>query len=114
MHRLYQADHHDWAIIRPSWLRLSFPFFWGYSTLRSLWVSTRLGRRDKRIQDALAALRRKQLADWRWPLEATPWGHLQMNLEKKGQPSKWVTLLASSILRGQEESDARCAPRRSG
>ncbi len=97
MHRLYRADHHDWQVIKPDWLKLSFPFFWGYSTLRALWVLTRLGYRDERMQDALDVLQGKRLPDGRWPLESTPWGRMQVNLERKGEASKWITLIALSL-----------------
>jgi len=99
MHRLYRSDHHDWEVINPRWLRLSFPWFWEYSVLRGLWVLTRLGVRDQRMEDALAVLREKQRADGRWLLESAPYGRMQANLEKKGQPSKWVTLKALEVLR---------------
>jgi len=98
MHRLYRADHHDWRVINPHWLTLDFPFFWGYSILRGLWVLTRLGYRDERMDDALTILRDNQTADGRWILESTPYGRMQADLEKKGQPSKWVTLMAWWVL----------------
>jgi hypothetical protein len=101
MHRLYRSDHHDWQVIKPHWLTLSFPFFWGYNILRGLWVLTRLGYRDERMADALGALREKQQPDGRWILEATPWGQMQANLEKKGEPSKWITLMALKVLQNR-------------
>lgn len=103
MHRLYRADHHDWQVIHRHWLTLAFPFFWGYSILRGLWVLTRLGYHDERMSDALAVLREKQTPDGRWILESTPWGQMQANLEKKGQPSKWVTLMAMWVLKENRE-----------
>jgi len=33
-------------------------------------------------------------------LESTPYGRMQADLEKKGQPSKWVTLKALWVLKG--------------
>ena len=94
MHRLYRADHHDWRVIKPAWLRLDFPFFYGYSVLRGLWVLRRLGYRDQRMDDALQVLRGKRTADGKWVLESTPSGRMWVTPEKKSQPSKWVTLKA--------------------
>jgi hypothetical protein len=94
MHRLYRADHHNWEVINPGWLKLAFPLFYGYSVLRGLWVLARLGYRDERMSDALAVLEQKRTPDGRWILESTPHGQMQVNLEKKGQPSKWLTLYA--------------------
>lgn len=94
MHRLYRSDHHDWEVINANWLRLAFPWFYGYSILRGLWVLSRLGYCDERMGDALAVLEQKRGRDGRWILESTPVGQMQANLEKKGQPSKWLTLHA--------------------
>lgn len=49
MHRLYRADHHDFQVINANWLRLAFPWFYGYDILRGLWVLTRLGILNERI-----------------------------------------------------------------
>ena len=98
MHRLYRSDHHHWRVIDPKWLQLSFPWFSGYSVLRGLWVLARLDVRDERMGDALTVLREKQTAEGKWILESTPYGRMQANLEKKGQPSKWVTLKALEVL----------------
>jgi hypothetical protein len=98
MHRLYRADHHDFQVINPNWLKLAFPWFYGYNILRGLWVLTRLGYRDERMEDALAVLREKQTPEGKWVLESTPYGRMQANLEKKGQPGKWITLKALWVL----------------
>lgn len=97
MHHLYRSDHHDWQIINPRWLELAFPWFWGYSILRGLWVLTGVEVDDERMQDALAILHAKQRDDGRWALEKVP-SPMQATLEKKGQPSKWVTLKALEVL----------------
>jgi len=79
-------------------LKLAFPWFYGYNILRGLWVLTRLGYRDERMEDALAVLREKKTPEGKWVLESTPYGRMQANLEKKGQPSKWITLKALWVL----------------
>lgn len=98
MHHLYRSDHHDWKVINPHWLTLSFPFFWGYNILRGLWVLTRLDVRDEGMNDALNVLREKRTPEGKWLLESTPEGRMPANLEKKGQPSKWLTLMALWVL----------------
>jgi len=107
MHRLYRADHHDFRVINPNWLKLAFPWFYSYNILRGLWVLTRLGIRDERMDDALSLLQEKQTPEGNWLLESTPCGRMQANLEKKGQPSKWVTLKALWVLQtlGKQGSD---------
>jgi hypothetical protein len=94
MHHLYRADHHDWQVINPAWLRLTFPWFYSYHILRGLWVLRRLGVHDERTADAAAVLQGKRTAAGAWVLESTPQGRMQANLEKKGQLSKWITLKA--------------------
>ncbi len=103
MHRLYRADHHDFRVINPGWLELSFPWFYRYHVLRGLWVLIRLGYRDERMEDALAVLLEKRTPEGKWMLEATPHGRMQANLEKKGQPSKWLTMYALWVLKAADE-----------
>jgi hypothetical protein len=98
MHRLYRSDHRGWKVINARWLRLAFPWFVDYSVLRGLWVLTRLGVQDERMEDALKWLQQARLPDGRWPLESTPYGRMQANLGRKGQPSKWITLKALQVL----------------
>lgn len=103
MHRLYKADHHDFRVISEGFLTLSFPWFYGGSNiLRSLWILTKLGICDERMDDALAVLRSKRAPEGTWLLENSPSGRMQADLEKKGQPSKWVTLMALQALSGIE------------
>lgn len=74
------------------WLTLAFSWFYGYNILRGLWA-------DPRMDDALNALHRKRTPDGTWILESTPQGRLQTGLERKGQPSKWLTLMALWTMR---------------
>lgn len=99
MHRLYRADHHGFSVINESWLKLGFPQFF-YDILRGLDVVTRLGYSgDERISDALGVLLGKQGGDGRWVLESTPSGRMHVNLERRGEPSKWVTLNALRVIK---------------
>jgi len=99
MHRLFKADHHDFRVINESWLNLSFPTFF-YDILRGLLVVTKLGyARDERIEDALEVLLKKQNSEGKWILESTPSGRMQTDLEKRGKPSKWLTLNALRVIK---------------
>ena len=100
MHRLFKADHHGYAVINNNWLMLSFPTFYGYNFLRGLDVLTQLGyTRDERLTDAVEALMQKRLSSGRWVLENSPVGRMHANLEVKGKPSKWITLIALRTLK---------------
>lgn len=99
MHRLFKADHHNFQVINESWLKLGFPQFF-YDILRGLQVVTKLGyAEDKRINDALELLLQKQNPEGKWILESTPSGRMQTDLEKKGKPSKWITLNALRVIK---------------
>lgn len=99
MHRLFKADHHDFAVIKWSWLKLGFPWFYGYNVLRGLDVLTKLGyTEDERLDDAVKVVLQKRMPDGRWILESAPIGRMHVNLEPVGKPSKWITLIALRVL----------------
>jgi len=100
MHRLFKADHHDYKVINKAWLNLSFPWFYGYNILRGLDVLTKLGIvEDDRLKDAVDVLLQKRQKDGTWILENAPIGRMQANIEAKGKPSKWITLIALRVLK---------------
>jgi hypothetical protein len=99
MHRLYKADHHGFRTIKESWCTFGFPYFYGYDVLRGLDVVTRLGCvDDPRLSDAIQLVVNKRERDGTWVLESAPTGRMHVNLESKGKPSKWITLIALRIL----------------
>jgi len=100
MHRLFKADHHDYTVIKQSWLKLGFPWFYGYNILRGLDVLTKLGYvKDERLNDAVEILLQKRQGNGAWILESAPIGRMQTNIEAKGKPSKWITLIALRVLK---------------
>ncbi len=106
VHRLFKADHHNYKVIRQSWLKLGFPWFYGYSILRGLDVLTKLGYTDdERLRDAVQLLLKKRGLDGRWILESAPTGKMQANLETKGKPSKWISLYALRVLKRLHKLD---------
>ncbi|MFQ6089259.1 MAG: nitrogen fixation protein NifH, partial [Candidatus Methanofastidiosia archaeon] len=82
---------------KPSWKKFGFPLFWQSDTLEVLDVLTSLGVRDERMQDAIDLVVSRQGKDGRWKLERTynSW----IELEKVGEPSKWITLRALRVLK---------------
>ena len=103
MRRLFKADHHDYKVIKQSWLKLGFPWFYGYNILRGLDVSTKLGYvKDERLNDAVEVLLQKRQDNGTWILESAPVGRMQTNIEAKGKPSKWITLIALRALKRLE------------
>ena len=102
MHRLYKADHHDFRVIKERWLLLAFPWFWDYSVLRGLVVLSKLGYAgDPRTGGAFDLLLEKRRPDGKWVLERSP-SKVQASLDKKNEPSKWITLKALIALKGRD------------
>ena len=100
LHRLFKADHHGYKTIKQHWLTLSFPMFTTYNILRGLDVLAKLGYlKDERLTDAVEALFQKRQEDGTWVLEHSPTGRMQANIEPKGKPSKWITLIALRTLK---------------
>lgn len=106
MHRLYKADHHGLKPINQSWLKLSFPWFYGYDILRGLSVVTKIGYvDDERLEDATEVLLQKRCEDGTWILEKAPTSRMQANIETVGKPSKWITLHALKVLKRLRKID---------
>lgn len=100
MHRLFRADHHNYKVINEAWLKLSFPWFYGYNILRGLDVLTKLGYvNDERLGDAVEVLLQKRQNNGTWFLESAPTGRMHVNIEVKGKSSKWITLIALRVLK---------------
>jgi hypothetical protein len=99
MHRLYKSDHHDFKPIKEQWLQLTFPEFF-YDILRGLSVATKLGyATDIRIDDALRVIMNKRLETGEWPVERNYSGSMYGSIERKGKPSKWITLEVLRVIK---------------
>jgi hypothetical protein len=100
MHHLFKADHHRFEIINKSWLKPSFPFFYGYNILRGLDVLTRLGYvKDEHLNDAVQILLQKRQKEGSWTLESSPTGRIHVNIESKERLGKWIPLNALRVLK---------------
>jgi hypothetical protein len=84
-----------------SWFKFGYPIGYVTDVLQILEVLSALGYgADPRLQNALDMLLSKQAKDGRWPLEYSYNGKMWVDVEAKGQPSKWVTLRALRVLTG--------------
>lgn len=91
-----------WGNTRPSasWFKLGFPSGYVADVLQNLEVLCELGHaRDPRLANALDLILSKQRADGRWRNEYAynrkTWG----DVDRQGQPSRWVTLRACAVLK---------------
>jgi len=98
-HHIYKRSHNLNKIAKPGWLRLGFPLMYQTDILEILEILTKLGYRDNRMQDAVNILISKQDNQGRWILENTFNGRFLVNIEKKGEHSKWLTLKALGVLK---------------
>ncbi|MEQ8202074.1 MAG: hypothetical protein ABRQ24_11715 [Syntrophomonadaceae bacterium] len=58
-----------------------------------------LGKRDARLEEAVAIVREKQRTDGKWKLENSFNGKMLVTIEKKGRPSEWITYKAQKVLK---------------
>ena len=91
-----------WGNTRPngSWFKLGFPSGYVADVLHTLEVLCELGHeRHPRLEAAIQWLLEKQDGIGRWRNEYAYNGKTWVDVERQGQPSKWVTLRACRVLR---------------
>lgn len=98
IHRLFKKSHDLEKTSRPGWLRLGFPLMYQTDILELLMIMADLGIKDSRLEDALDVLRGKITPEGTWIMETSNNGKMIADIEKKGSPSKWITMRALSVL----------------
>lgn len=98
-HHVYKRSHKLDQISKPSWLKFGFPLMWQTDALEITKILTKLGYRDKRMNEAINLIISKQDSSGRWNLERTFNGRYLVTIEQKGKTSKWVTLNALKALK---------------
>ncbi len=96
---MYLKDEKGERKAKFGWKRFGFPLFYQSDVLEVLDVLTRLGITDDRMKKALDLVLSKQDKNGRWKLENTFNGKMWVDIEKKGNPSKWITLKAVRVLK---------------
>ena len=87
VHRLFRS-HRTGAVIKPIFLRFSFPPRWHYDILRALDYFQAAGApRDPRLAEAIGIVRSARGDDGRWPLQNSYKGKTYFELERLGAPS---------------------------
>ncbi len=83
-----------------SWFKFGYPVGFITDMLQNLEVLAALGQAENpRLANALDLVISKQNQQGRWLLEHTYNGKMWVDIEEKGQPSKWVTLRALRVLK---------------
>jgi hypothetical protein len=110
-HRLFRS-HRTGAVIKPEFIRFSFPPRWHYDILRALDHFQAVDApRDPRLAEAIDIVRSRAAAG-RWQLEYSYKGKTYFQLERVGAISRWNTLRALRVLKWWDERAV--PPRRSG
>ena len=99
-HHIHKRSHDPAKAAKPKWLKFGFPTMWDFDALECLVLLTTLGIKDPRMQDPVDLVLAKQDEQGRWKLENSFNGRVRVDIEKKGKPSKWVTLNAVKALKG--------------
>ena len=98
-HHIYKRSHNLAKDVKPKWTKLGFPRMWDGDALEVFGILAKLGYKDRRMQEAADLIVAKQDDTGRWTLEDTYNGRFQVDIERQGEPSKWVTLLALRALK---------------
>jgi hypothetical protein len=99
LHHLYKKSHNLAEVAKPGWLKPGFPLMYQTDILELLDIFAACNIWDPRLQDALDIITSKRLPDGHWKLENSFNGKMNVRIEQKGKPSKWITLKAMRILR---------------
>lgn len=98
-HRICMRSHEPKLVSIPRWLQFGFPRMAETDALEVLGVLLRLGYRDERMRNAVSLVESKQDALGKWSQESRFSSRFLVSLERRGAPSKWVTLKALSALK---------------
>jgi hypothetical protein len=101
IHRVHKKSHDLSTVSRPGWLKFGFPLMYQTDALEILCVLAELGVSDERASDAADAVEAAKGADGRWKLANSFNGKTLVDIERKGEASKWVTARALYALAGQ-------------
>jgi hypothetical protein len=86
--------------ISSTWFKLGFPLSYWSDILETVEVLVDLGYGDDaRLVKVYQLIMNKQDDQGRWRLENSLNGKMWVDIEKKGQPSKWITLRVLRVLK---------------
>lgn len=95
-----RADYPYKERINSSWFKFGYPLGYVTDVLLNLEVLSEAGcAKDPRLNDAVELVLSKQDGQGRWKMEYSYNGKMWADVEKKGKPSKWITLRAVRVLK---------------
>lgn len=98
-HNLFKSCHTG-QVIDSKFLKLTYPFRWKYTILRSLncFVDMNIPY-DARMEDAIAYIENKTTKNGLWKLQSKFSGQEYFDMEEVGKPSRMITYFALKILK---------------
>lgn len=94
------ADYPYSERVSSSWFEFGFPLSYWSDVLEVAAVLAQLGYgHDPRLSNALDYILSKQDRQGRWRLENTLNSRMWVSIERRGRPSKWITLRALRLLK---------------
>jgi hypothetical protein len=107
-YHLASANYPFTGKISSAWFKLGFPLSYWSDVLETLSVLVALGYgRDPRLAEAYQWLMSKQDQQGRWKLENTVNGKMWVDIERRGKPSKWITLRVLRVVKAIEAATLR-------
>ena len=104
-HHVHRRSHDLGHDSKAGWRRFGFPLMYQTDALELLVILTRLAREggppaadDPRMDEALELVASRRDAEGRWKLQSTFNGRFVVDIEAKGEPSRWITLRALEVL----------------
>ena len=99
-HHVFRRSHDLTKDSKPGWKRFGFPLMYQTDVLEILGLLGRLGKGgDERAREARELVASRADDRGRWRLQQTFNGRFWVDIETKGEPSRWVTLKALTALR---------------
>ena len=98
-HHIYKSSHNLVNIPKPGWLKFGFPLMYQTDALELLTIFAELRIHDDRLEDAIEQVVAKRSEEGNWKMENSYNGKMLVDIEKKGAPSKWITLHARRVLK---------------
>lgn len=108
-YELARAEYPCTGKVSQAWFKLGFPLSYWSDLLETLAALVALGQGsgahpagDPRLAETYCWLLARQDAQGRWKLENSLNGKMWVDIERRGKPSKWVTLRALRVIKAME------------
>ena len=110
VHHIHKKSRDLQSVSKPGWLKLGFPLMYQTDILEILGVLCGLGYTDSRMDAAVTIIQNKRGSTGRWKLENTFNGKMLLDIETRGEDSKWITLKALCLIKNLHESKRTGTP----